>query len=238
MQNVRYLIVDTETTGLKWEKGDRIFNIAAIEIIDRKVVNEIEFLVNPNVKINKDIEKICKITQKDLEDKPEFKDILPKIVEFINKDLDNTVLVAHNIKFDIGFINNEFKLCEHETLQHKRQIDTLKMAKFFHPGEQTSLDKLCTKYNIDLKERGDKGHSALLDTKLLAEVFLNMTEGMTDDEIINFDKNDIEFEGFIKQDKPVQSIILKRAPEEEIKIQDEIIAHQKMLQKIKSKKEW
>lgn len=172
---MRQISLDTETTGLFYYQGHRIIEIGCIEIIDRKITkNTFQAYVNPERLIDNDAKKITGLTDLFLKDKPLFKNVVNNFLNFI-KDSDE--IIMHNAPFDINFINNEFKIINHDikNIKHHFKIfDTLELARKLHPGKKNNLDALCIRYNIDLSER--KLHGALLDAELLARVYLAMTE--------------------------------------------------------------
>ena len=171
---MKQIILDTETTGLSPEAGHRIIEIGAIEIVDRKITdNNFQTYLNPKRSIDPGSMHIHGITDAFVADKPEFKEIMQEFLDFI-KDAE---LVMHNAPFDVAFINLELSLAGfnkklHEICEIK---DTLPMARKIHPGKRNSLDALCSRYGVDKTNRDL--HGALIDAKLLAQVFLLMTGG-------------------------------------------------------------
>ena len=171
---MKQIILDTETTGLSPEAGHRIIEIGAIEIVDRKITdNNFQTYLNPKRSIDPGSINIHGITDTFVADKPEFKEIMQEFLDFIK----DTELVMHNAPFDVAFINLELSLAGfnkelHEICEIK---DTLPMARKIHPGKRNSLDALCSRYGVDKTNRNL--HGALIDAKLLAQVFLLMTGG-------------------------------------------------------------
>ena len=171
---MKQIILDTETTGLSPEAGHRIIEIGAIEIVDRKITdNNFQTYLNPKRSIDPGSIHIHGITDAFVADKPEFQEIMQEFLDFI-KDAE---LVMHNAPFDVAFINLELSLAGfnkklHEICEIK---DTLPMARKIHPGKRNSLDALCSRYGVDKTNRDL--HGALIDAKLLAQVFLLMTGG-------------------------------------------------------------
>lgn len=172
---MRQISLDTETTGLFYYQGHRIIEIGCVEIIDRKITkNTFQAHINPERLIDNEAKKITGLTDLFLKDKPLFKNIVDFFLTFI-KDADE--IIIHNAPFDINFINNEFKIINHEIKNIKNNFkifDTLELARKLHPGKKNNLNALCMRYNINLSER--KVHGALLDAELLAKVYLAMTE--------------------------------------------------------------
>lgn len=171
---MRQIILDTETTGLYPDKGHRIVEIAAIEMIDRKISDRVfHRYINPERDIDEEAARVHGLTRERLQDEPTFAEILPSLLDFIA----GAEIIAHNAPFDVGFINKELELAgEPELSAHcPSVVDTLKLAKELHPGKKNNLDALCDRYQVDNSHR--KLHGALLDTELLAEVYLAMTRG-------------------------------------------------------------
>ncbi len=173
----RQIVLDIETTGINlidnYYIGHKIIEIGAIEIINRKITNNfIHFYINPNRKIEKKAFKIHGINNKFLKKKPIFKEISQKLINFIK----NKELIIHNSSFDIGFIEYELKLINNNITKINsicKITDTLSMARKIFPGKKNDLNSLCERYKIDISKR--KKHGALIDTELLAKVYLNMT---------------------------------------------------------------
>lgn len=170
--NLRSVLFDTETTGVDPDKGDRIIEIAAIELInDLPTDNYYHVLINPERDIPIEATRVHGMTIDDLKDKPKFKEIADDFIEFIQDD----PLVAHNAPFDFKFINAELSRIKRPQVSLDRMIDTLKLARAKYPLSPNSLDALCRRFSIDLSERTT--HNALLDCKLLSEVYIQLTGG-------------------------------------------------------------
>jgi len=170
----RQIVLDTETTGLEVSQGHRIIELAAVEIINRRVTgNTFQRYLNPDRDIDAGAREVHGIDLEFLQDKPRFKDISREFIEFIS----GAELIIHNAPFDVGFLNAEFESASLGRLSDycPRVSDTLRMAKDLNPGKRASLDALCERYQIDNSHR--TLHGALLDARLLAEVFLAMTRG-------------------------------------------------------------
>lgn len=168
---MRQIVLDTETTGLDPKQGHRIIEVAAIELDGRKV-SERTFhrYLNPEREIDEGAAAVHGLTLDRLLDEPKFAEIAPALLEFIA----GAELIIHNAPFDLGFLNAEFALAGLPALNNP-VIDTLKVAKELHPGKKNNLNALCDRYQIDNSHR--TLHGALLDTELLAEVYLGMTRG-------------------------------------------------------------
>lgn len=168
---MRQIVLDTETTGLDPKQGHRIIEVAAIELDGRKV-SERTFhrYLNPEREIDEGAAAVHGLTLDRLLDAPKFAEVAPALLEFIA----GAELIIHNAPFDLGFLNAEFALAGLPVLNNP-VIDTLKVAKELHPGKKNNLNALCDRYQIDNSHR--TLHGALLDTELLAEVYLGMTRG-------------------------------------------------------------
>ena len=167
---MREIVLDTETTGLKFSDNHRVIEVAAIEIVDYLPTgNVFHKYVNPQRDVPESSVDIHGITEKFLENKPLFKEIADEFLEFIS--VDN--IVAHNAPFDIGFLNFELQRCGKNTLSNKA-IDTVVLAREKFPGQSVSLDALCKRLSIDntLREK----HSATLDAELLARVYIELND--------------------------------------------------------------
>jgi DNA polymerase-3 subunit epsilon len=168
----RSVLFDTETTGLDPLTGDRVIEIAAIELLnDLPTANQFYALMDPKRDIPADSTRIHGITNAHVEGKPGFAEIADAMLAFFG----DAPLVAHNAPFDFGFIDAELARIGRPALGHHRMIDTLQLAKKRFPGMPNSLDALCRRFEVDLSARTT--HNALLDCKLLAEVYVELTGG-------------------------------------------------------------
>ena len=173
----RLIVLDTETTGLDVDDGHKIIEIGCIEIIDRNITeNSFHYYINPERLVDEKAYEIHGISNKFLKDKPKFIDVIEKFIEYIS----DSALVIHNAPFDLGFLKSEYIRSgyQQEVLYRDREIiDTLKIARQKSPGKRNTLDALCSRYSVDNTDRSL--HGALLDAKLLASVYLRMTQGQT-----------------------------------------------------------
>jgi len=169
---MREIVFDTETTGLDW-RDDRVIELGGIELLNRfPTGRSFHRYINPQGReINAEAQAVHGISMADLADKPSFGDILEEFIEFI----DGAHLVAHNAGFDIAFINAEFARLGQPAVEQGRVVDTLAIAKRKHPMGPNSLDALCRRYGIDNSHRTK--HGALLDSELLAEVYIELIGG-------------------------------------------------------------
>jgi DNA polymerase-3 subunit epsilon len=171
---MRQIILDTETTGLDPNQGHRIIEVAAVEMVNRRLTgNHLHRYVNPDRDIDAGAMQVHGITPEFLQDKPRFADIAQEFVDFIQ----GAELIIHNAPFDVGFLNMELRLLEMALLPTwcDGVTDTLAMAKALHPGQRNNLDALCKRYGVDNAAR--TLHGALLDCELLAAVYLALTRG-------------------------------------------------------------
>ncbi len=168
----RSVLFDTETTGLNPLTGDRVIEIAAIELDnDLPTTRVLHRLIHPQRDIPADATRIHGITLEHLRDAPKFADVADEILEFFG----DAPLVAHNAPFDFGFLNTELARIGRPALAQDRMVCTLVLSKARFPGMPNSLDALCRRFDIDLSAR--TSHNALLDCKLLAEVYIELTGG-------------------------------------------------------------
>lgn len=168
---MRQIVLDTETTGLNPNQGHRLVEVAAIELSDRKVSDRsFHRYLNPEREIDEGAASVHGLTLDRLQDEPKFAEIAPALLAFIS----GAELIIHNAPFDMGFLNAELARAGLPLLENP-VIDTLKVAKELHPGKKNNLNALCDRYMIDNAHR--VLHGALLDTELLAEVYLAMTRG-------------------------------------------------------------
>lgn len=172
----RQVVLDTETTGLDPKQGHRIIEVGAIELLNRRLTGKhFHFYINPEREVEQGAIEVHGITNEFLVDKPLFKDIGADLLEFIS----GAELIIHNAPFDVGFMDNEFKLMgESRRTEHVATVlDTLAMARRMHPGQKNTLDALSKRYDVTHFNR--ELHGALLDSEILADVYLMMTGGQT-----------------------------------------------------------
>lgn len=173
----RQIVLDTETTGLDPSQGHRIIEIGCVELVDRKLTGaHYHQYINPDREVEAEAIGVHGITNEFLADKPRFNQIAKDFLAFVG----DSELVIHNAPFDLGFINHELKLLDRsaQALQSSCPIvDTLVLARAMHPGQKNNLDALCKRYGVDNSNR--ELHGALLDSEILADVYLLMTGGQT-----------------------------------------------------------
>ena len=173
----KFIILDTETTGLEVHQGHRIIEIGAVLLNDRKKSEEhFHSYLNPSRLIDEEASKVHGIMNEDLLDKPYFEEVAEEFLEFI----DGSTLVIHNAAFDVGFLNNELKLAssKYPMLEDICEIeDSLALAKDKFPGQRNSLDALASRFDISGYDR--TFHGALLDANILADVYMSLTGGQS-----------------------------------------------------------
>ncbi len=174
---MRQIVLDTETTGLEPQQGHKIIEIGCVELINRKLTgNHYHQYIQPNRDIDEAAMEVHGITPEFLADKPPFEAIVHEFLAFIG----DTELIIHNAPFDIGFLDHELKHVDPGlgTIGDRcKVLDTLVFARKKHPGQKNSLDALCKRYMVDNSQRNL--HGALLDSEILADVYLMMTGGQT-----------------------------------------------------------
>lgn len=172
---MRQVVLDTETTGLSPKDGHRIIEVGCLEMVNRRLTgNKLHFYINPEREIEYAAQKVHGITAEFLQGKPTFKEIQEELLAFLK----GAELIIHNAPFDIGFLNAEYKALDAKfplITHYCTFVDTLVLARQKHPGQKNNLDALCHRYHVDNANRDL--HGALLDSELLAQVYLLMTGG-------------------------------------------------------------
>lgn len=226
---MRQVVLDTETTGLSTGQGHRIIEIGCLELVNRRLTGrEFHCFLNPDRNIDEGAERIHGISREDLETEPRFAEIVDDFLEFVA----GAELIIHNASFDVGFIDNELQLMQHprpRIKDHATILDTLVLARQLHPGQRNSLDALCKRYEIDASKRNV--HGALIDSELLAHVYLAMTSGQTDlslDDVGAGLARDGRGQGPLQQSgaRPAPTIVIRASAEE-------AAAHDAMLERIR-----
>ena len=224
--NSRQIVLDTETTGLEPSQGHKIIEIGCVEMINRRLTgNNYHQYLQPDREIDEGAQAVHGISNESLADKPRFIDIVKDFIEY----LDGAELIIHNAPFDVGFIDNEFKLAGAEygkVSTYCSVIDTLVMARKMRPGKKNNLDVLCKEYEVNNTHRELNG--ALLDAELLSEVYLRMTGGQS---TLSLDSEDVS-----NAQAGVSTIKKLSADRKPIKIirasDDELQAHQLIVEKM------
>jgi DNA polymerase-3 subunit epsilon len=214
---MRQIFLDTETTGLYHAQGHRVIEVAAVEVVNRRLTkHHFHYYLNPDREIDQGAQEVHGISLDFLQDKPRFADIANELISFIA----DAELIMHNAPFDVGFLNREFGLIEQKPVESiaAKITDTLKIAKEMRPGQRNSLDALCKHYGIDNSRR--TLHGALLDAELLADVYMAMTRGQ-DSLMMELDRPQFKnSKGMQQSDLP---LILKLANQVEITAHDEYL---------------
>lgn len=172
----RQVVLDTETTGLKPEDGHRIVEIGAVELIDGKKTGKTFYsLINPERHIPEEVVKVHQIDDDKVKDAPKFREVTDEFIQFIS----GAELLIHNADFDIKFINSELNIVNRGKIWDyaKNAVCTLKLSRrLFEEERSHTLDSICKRFGIDLSSREENGHGALLDSHLLADAYIKITE--------------------------------------------------------------
>ena len=171
---MRQVVLDTETTGIDPKQGHRIIEIGCVEMVGRKLTNRhFHVYINPEREVEEEAFNVHGISNEFLADKPKFADVAKEFLEFI----EGAELIIHNAPFDVGFIDHEFSMLGGfpNVADVCKVFDSLVYARRKHPGQKNNLDALCRRYGIDNSHR--ELHGALLDSEILADVYLLMTGG-------------------------------------------------------------
>ena len=199
----RQIILDTETTGLDVTRNHKIIEIGCIELVDRKFTgNKFHQYLNPMREIDQGAISVHGITNEFLKDKPLFCDIKNDLLNFIS----DSELIIHNAPFDIGFLEYEFKKANHklDIIDICKIFDTLVFARKLHPGQKNSLDALCKRYGVDNSSRDF--HGALLDAKILADVYLLLTGGQTS---FDLEKSEVTKDVLVNKNNKGDALVIK-----------------------------
>lgn len=216
---MRHIILDTETTGLSPALGHRIIEVAAVEMVHRRLTgNRYHCYLNPEREIDVGAQQVHGISLEFLQDKPKFAEVSQEFLAFIA----GGELVIHNAPFDVGFLNHELARLNLEPVETCCQgvIDTLKLAKELHPGQKNNLDALCRRYEVDNSNR--TLHGALLDAELLAEVYLAMTRGQ--ENLMMEITPDTQSAAMIAALVPLNPLQVRRASAEELALHGALLA--------------
>jgi DNA polymerase-3 subunit epsilon len=211
MPAMRQIVLDTETTGLSAEGGDRIIEIGCVELVARKLTgNNRHFYLNPGRDSHEDALKVHGISNEFLRDKPKFAAVADELMEY----LQGAEIIIHNAAFDVGFLNKELELIGRAPFGNvaAKVTDTLAMAKEMYPGKRNSLDALCDRLGVDNSSR--TLHGALLDAELLADVYLSMTRGQNS--MWMEMEEEVASAGGLLEAVPLAAIIVLAASAEEV----------------------
>jgi len=217
---MRQIVLDTETTGLSADSGDRIIEIGCVELLNRKLTgNNLHFYVNPERDSHEDALKVHGISNEFLRDKPKFEAIADELIEYLR----DAELIIHNAPFDMSFLNKELERLGRPPLNGliAQVTDSLVMAKEMFPGKRNGLDALCDRLGVD--NSGRTLHGALLDAELLADVYINMTRGQ-DALIIDLESSTSEAGEVIQIDLSCIELPVIRANEQEQQIHEIVLS--------------
>ncbi|TBR37986.1 DNA polymerase III subunit epsilon [Marinomonas agarivorans] len=204
---MRQVILDTETTGIDPKQGHRIIEIGCVEMIDRKLTNNhFHVYINPDREVEEEAFQVHGIGNDFLADKPRFNEVAQAFYEFIK----GAELIIHNAPFDVGFIDHEFALLggQEKVADICSVFDTLTFARKKHPGQKNNLDALCKRYGIDNSHR--ELHGALLDSEILADVYLLMTGGQTS---LGLDESEGDHSSNVTTGGDIKKLSLDQRPE-------------------------
>jgi len=217
---MRQIFLDTETTGLSAENGDRVIEIGCVELLHRKLTgNNLHFYLNPERDSHEEALRVHGITNEFLKDKPKFAEVVDEFLEYI----EGAEVIIHNAPFDVGFLNKELELQGHKPFTSYVQgiTDTLVMAKEMFPGKRNSLDSLCDRLEVD--NSGRTLHGALLDAELLADVYINMTRGQ-DALLMEVESHDPQSSSVERVDLRIYQLPVITASEQEMSQHEAVLA--------------
>lgn len=215
---MRQIVLDTETTGLEVRAGNRILEIGCVELLNRQLTgNNLHFYINPERESEEGALNVHGITTEFLKDKPKFAAIAEQFRDYVK----GAEIIIHNAAFDLAFLDEEFRLVGYPKFEEhvKSVVDSLKMARELHPGRRNSLDALCERYEISNAHR--VLHGALLDSELLAEVYLAMTRGQNAFSMSLDDENDDN--GNALALAPLEDVVVRHATEAELAEHAEVL---------------
>jgi DNA polymerase-3 subunit epsilon len=219
----RQIVLDTETTGLSWEKGNRVVEIGCVELVQRRPTGRhFQRYLNPGREMEAGAIEVTGLTSEFLADKPRFAEVVEEFLEFLG----DAELVIHNAAFDIGFLDYELSLlgAGHARMADRCTVlDSLELARQRFPGQRNGLDALCRRLGVDNAQR--TLHGALLDAQLLSEVYLHMTAG----------QGDLGFDSVVASVGVARTLVVSAHPRKVMRADDgEIAAHCERLAKIDS----
>lgn len=224
---MRQIVLDTETTGLSWEKGNRVVEIGCVELVERRPTGRtFQRYLNPDRDFEPGAQEVTGLTREFLADMPRFADVADEFLEFI----EGAELVIHNAAFDVGFLDSELARLGPRYGRMRDRVgveDSLELARQRFPGQRNSLDALCKRLGVDHSHR--QLHGALLDAQLLAEAYLALTAG----------QGEIGFDSAEAADADTAAVVLIPAPTEPrprvIATEQDVAAHLARLDAIRSR---
>jgi DNA polymerase-3 subunit epsilon len=220
---MRQIVLDTETTGLEPHLGHRIIEIGCVELMNRRATGRtFHRYLNPERDIDEGAHNVHGITHADLQGEPRFQEIAHELLAFIT----DSELVIHNADFDVAFLDAELARIQGETRKVAtlcRILDTLELARELHPGQRNNLDALCKRYNVDNSRR--ELHGALLDARILADVYLAMTGGQGALALAEISSPRSDRSSSIKPlVRPAVPLTIVRATDEELRAHESMMA--------------
>ncbi|MHC9085509.1 DNA polymerase III subunit epsilon [Luteimonas sp. RIT-PG2_3] len=225
---MRQIVLDTETTGLEWKKGNRVVEIGCVELMERRPTGRTYHqYIKPDRDFEQGAAEVTGLTLEFLADKPDFSEIAEAFLDFI----DGAELVIHNASFDLGFLDYELSRLpgEHRRMRERASIlDSLELARQRFPGQRNSLDALCKRLGVDNSHR--QLHGALLDAQLLADAYLALTAGQSE---IGFGSTEPE-QGKVNRAAVDARIIAAPRPQVRV-LEDELALHTARVDKIRAK---
>lgn len=229
---MRQIVLDTETTGLDPKQGHKIIEIGCVEMVNRRLTgNNYHQYLQPDREIDEGAQAVHGISNEFLADKPRFNEVADDFIKYI----DGAELIIHNAPFDVGFLDHEFKLAGAdfgEVSNYCSVTDTLVMARKMRPGKKNNLDVLCKEYSVNNAHR--ELHGALLDSELLAEVYLHMTGGQSSLSLESDESTETN-----NGQQPAKTLAADRKPLRIIRASDEELqAHQAIIEKLGENSLW
>ena len=216
---MRQIFLDTETTGLSADNGDRVIEIGCVELLNRKLTgNNKHFYLNSGRESHEEALKVHGITSEFLKDKPKFEAVADELLEY----LQDSEIIIHNAAFDVGFLNKELELIGRPKFKDyvASITDTLMIAKEMFPGKRNSLDSLCDRLGVD--NSGRTLHGALLDAELLADVYINLTRGQ-DALLIDVGSTEADGLNIVQIDLSAISLKVLAANDQELTAHDDVL---------------
>jgi len=220
---MRQIIVDTETTGLEPEQGHRIIEIGCVEVVSRRATGRtFHRYVRPDREVDPGALQVHGITNEFLSTQPRFEEVADELIEFIS----GAELIIHNAPFDVAFLDAEFKRLaapQRRVTELCQVLDTLALARKMHPGQRNGLDALCKRYSVDNSHR--EFHGALLDARILLDVYLAMTGGQS--ALVLGEETPVGAVANVVQERaqrPAGQLKVVRATETELSLHDKVLA--------------
>jgi len=224
---MRQIVLDTETTGLEWKKGNRVVEIGCVELLERRPSgNNFHRYLKPDCEFEAGAQEVTGLILEFLADKPRFEEVVDEFLAYV----DGAELIIHNAAFDMGFLENEMALLGRGPLAERvRVTDTLAMARERFPGQRNSLDALCKRLGVDNSHR--HLHGGLLDAQILADVYIALTSGQ---EEIGFGLPESEVMGAAGAVQAFDAAVLLPRPRV-VATASELQAHQARLERLRKK---